>query len=89
MMNSGTISDGFAGEVCAYLRRDTVILGGGRIPVSPSEEWKGHVPSASRRVGRVEVPSRIVELNDELLKTYAGVHQRGEFDGTVWLSVGS
>ncbi|AHG01868.1 hypothetical protein HALLA_00825 (plasmid) [Halostagnicola larsenii XH-48] len=73
MPNSDTISDGFTGEVYAYPRMDTVVLGGSRIPVSPSEEWKGHVPSASRRVGGVEVPSRIVELNNELLKTYAGV----------------
>lgn len=67
------VEDGTAGEVYAYPRMDTLVLGGSRIEVSPDDEWNGDVPGRSRSVGGVEVPSRIVELNEELLETYAGV----------------
>ncbi|WP_408960527.1 FAD-dependent oxidoreductase [Natrinema sp. 74] len=68
-----TIPDGLAGEVYAYPRMDTIVLGGSRIPVSPDEDWDGQILGSSRSVGGVEVPSRIIAINDELLDAYADV----------------
>lgn len=70
--NPDTISDGFAGEVYAYPRMDSLILGGSRIPVPADKEWDRQIPSRSRLVGGVEVPARIVAINSELLDVYAG-----------------
>lgn len=67
------VADGFAGEVYAYPRMDTLVLGGSRLPVALEDDWDGHIPGVSRSVGDVEVPARIVAINDELLDSYTGI----------------
>lgn len=78
------IGSDLAGEVYAYPRLDTLVLGGSRIlaDVGPADQWTGELEGVTRTIDDVTVPARILETNAELLETYADVDPRkGELTG--------
>lgn len=84
MPDEATIDANLAGEVYAYPRQDTLVLGGSRIvaDVDPDERWDGIPEGATRTIDGVTVPARIVETNAEILAEYADVDLReGELAG--------